>query len=156
MLLNPTDTLIRTILSTVKTVALIGASSKVARDSHRVMFFMQAMGYRVIPVNPQLIGTRLLGEPVHGELADISEPVDMVDIFRKSEAVPGIVESAIAKEVRVVWMQLGVIHEKAAEKAVNAGLDVVMDRCPVIEMRRLGHPDRKVWGRFRHRLDHLL
>ncbi len=134
---NPTDDDIATLLRRVKTIALIGASAKPQRPSHEVMEYLQGRGYRVIPVNPGLAGKMLLGETVRENLAAIPEPVDMVDIFRRSEAVGGIVDQAIAIGAKSVWMQLGVRDEEAAAKARAAGLTVVMNRCPKIEIARL-------------------
>jgi predicted CoA-binding protein len=116
-------------------VAVVGCSPNPERDSHRIAKLLQARGHRVIPVNP---GQRsILGETCYASLRDIPEPVDMVDIFRRSEEVAPIVDDAIAVGARIVWMQLGVIDEQAAAKAQTAGLTVVMDRCPAIEYRRL-------------------
>ena len=134
---NPTDDKIRSILGRVRTIAMVGASANPARDSHHVMRFLQTNGYRVIPVNPGLAGQSLLGEHVYGSLRDIDETVDMVDVFRRSEAVPDIAEDAIAIGAKVLWTQLGVRNEPAASRAEAAGLEVVMDRCPAIELPRL-------------------
>jgi uncharacterized protein len=131
------DTEIREILSKVKTIAVVGWSPKPDRPSHRVAAFLARQGYRVIPVNPGQVGQIALGEPVRARLADAG-PVDMVDIFRRSEEAGGVVDEAIAAGAAVVWMQLGVIDEAAAARAKAAGLQVVMDRCPAIEIPRLG------------------
>jgi predicted CoA-binding protein len=132
---NPPDATIQEVLATSRTVAVVGCSPNPERDSHRIAKLLQARGHRVIPVNP---GQRsILGETCYASLRDIPEPVDMVDIFRRSEEVAPIVDDAIAVGARIVWMQLGVIDEQAAAKAQNAGLTVVMDRCPAIEYRRL-------------------
>jgi len=136
--LTYSDAELRRILSSVKTIAMVGASANPERPSHEVMAFLQGKGYRVIPVNPGLGGQQLLGEVVFSRLADMPVSVDMVDVFRASEAVPGIVDEAIAIGARVLWTQLGVRHDEAAAKAKAAGLDVVMDRCPKIELARLG------------------
>ena len=124
------------VLASSKIIAMVGASAKPDRPSYRVMQFMQERGYRVIPVNPGLAGQELHGEIVQASLTDISEPVDMVDIFRQADQCPGIVDDAIAIGAKSVWMQLAIIHDVAAAKARAAGLKVVMDRCPKIELER--------------------
>ncbi len=133
----PTDTEIRDILTRVKTIALVGWSPKPDRPSHRVAAFLAARDYRVIPVNPGQAGQVALGETVVATLAEAG-PVDMVDIFRRSDEAGAVVDEAIAVGARVVWMQLGVVDETAAARARLAGLEVVMDRCPAIEIPRLG------------------
>jgi O-acetylhomoserine (thiol)-lyase len=132
------DALIARILRSVNTIAMVGASTNWNRPSYFVMKYLQGKGYRVIPVNPSAAGQVLLGETVRASLSDIAEPVDMAQIFRKSEAVPPIVDEAIAARIPVVWMQLGVRDDAAAQKAEAAGLTVIMDRCPKIEFGRLG------------------
>lgn len=122
------------ILKKVKTIALVGASQNADRASFRVMSFLQAKGYRVIPVNPGLVGERLLGERVYASLAEIPEPIDMVDIFRNSQAAGPVTDEAIAVGAKIVWMQLDVVNEEAAACATASGLQVVMDRCPAIEL----------------------
>lgn len=126
------------LLTGTKTIALVGASANTERDSNRVMNFLQRQGYRVIPVNPGLAGQKLMGETVVAQLADFEEPIDMVEIFRKSEAVGPVVDEAIAAGAKAVWMQLGVINPEAAARAEAAGLKVVMNRCPKVEIPRLG------------------
>jgi len=132
------DAGIAALLGRVRRIALVGASANPARASHGVMKFLLARGHEVVPVNPGLAGQDLLGHRVAASLGEIEGRVDMVDVFRQSDAVPGIVEEAIAMGAGALWLQLGVVHEEAAARAVAAGLDVVMDRCPAIEVRRLG------------------
>ena len=137
---NPTDTEIREILTHPATVAVVGCSDNPARDSLRIAMLLKRKGFRVIPVNPQLDAEALraaLGEKCYPDLASIPEPVEIVDVFRRSEFVPQIVEDAIAKGAHVLWFQLGVIHLDAARRAQKAGLTVLMDRCPAIEYARL-------------------
>jgi predicted CoA-binding protein len=123
------------ILETGKNVAIVGLSDKPDRDSYRIAAYMQRNGYRIIPVNPTV--ESVLGEKSYASLKDIPEPVDIVDIFRKPEAVGPIVDEAIEIGAPVVWMQLGVVNEDAARKAEEAGLQVVMDHCIMTEHRRL-------------------
>lgn len=131
------DDRIRDILTSVKTIALVGWSPKPDRPSHGVAAYLKRRGYRVIPVNPGQAGQTALGEVVRATLAEVG-PVDMVDIFRRSEAAGAVVDEAIAAGAKVVWMQIGVIDEAAAARARAAGLQVVMNRCPAIEIPRLG------------------
>jgi O-acetylhomoserine (thiol)-lyase len=133
-----TDAKLRSILSSVHTIAMVGASSNWNRPSYFVMKYLQGKGYRVIPVNPGTAGKDLLGERVYASLRNIPDPIDMVDVFRASDAVGPIVEDAIAIGAKVVWMQLGVRNDAAAARAEAAGLDVIMNRCPKIEFGRLG------------------
>lgn len=132
-----TDDHLRAVLDRVKVVALVGASPNGDRPSHYVMKYLQAKGYRVIPVNPVAAGQEILGETVYADLREIPEPVDMVDIFRNAEAAGPITDAAIEKGAKVVWMQLGVRNDDAAKRAEAAGLDVIMNRCPKIEYSRL-------------------
>jgi predicted CoA-binding protein len=130
---------IRSILSSVKVVAMVGASANEVRPSYFVLKYLLDRGYRVHPVNPGLAGKEILGCRVYGALAEIPEPIDMVDIFRNAEAAAAIVDEALALPTRpkVVWMQLSVRNDEAAARAEAAGLRVVMDRCPKIELGRL-------------------
>ena len=134
------DALIRQVLSSVRTVAVVGFSANPARPSHGVARFLASRGYRVIPVNPGLAGQVFLGRTVAAKLADIGEPVDMVDVFRRSEEVAGVVEQALALEPLpfAIWTQLGVRDDAAAAQARAAGIRVIQDRCPAIDIPRLG------------------
>jgi uncharacterized protein len=132
------DAYLRDILESVRTIAVVGASPRTNRPSHGVMRFLQRHGYRAIPVNPFAAGGDILGERVYASLADIKEPIDMVDIFRRSEAAGAVVDQAIEIGAKVVWMQLDVRDDTAAARAEAKGLKVVMDRCPAIEIPRLG------------------
>jgi predicted CoA-binding protein len=129
---------IKALLERTRTIALVGASDRPDRPSNEVMAVLQRHGYRVLPINPQITGEHLHGEFVWRELAQIGEPIDLVDIFRRPQAAGEAVDEAIAVGAKAVWMQLGVINEEAAARAEAAGLQVVMDRCPAIEIPRLG------------------
>ena len=131
------DAYIRQILAENRTIAMVGASSNTSRPSYFAMKYLKEKGFRVIPVNPGQEGKTLLGEKVYASLAAIEEKVDIVDIFRSSEAALGITREAIAIGARVVWMQLGVRNDEAARLAEEADLQVVMNRCPKIEYGRL-------------------
>ncbi len=134
---NYSDDYILDILKNNRIVAMVGASPNWVRPSYFAMKYLQSKGYRVIPVNPAAAGEEILGEKAYASLSDIPVKIDIVDIFRKSDAVPPIVDEAIAIGAKVVWMQLGVRHEGAAAKAEAAGLRVVMNRCMKIEFGRL-------------------
>lgn len=133
----PNDEEIREILNSVKTIAVVGWSPRPDRPSNYVAGFLAAKGYRVIPVNPGQAGQVVLGEVVRSSLDEVG-PFDMVDIFRRSEEAGAVADQAVALGARVVWMQLGVIDEAAAERARASGARVVMNRCPKIEISRLG------------------
>ena len=132
------DEYLRDILTTSRAIAVVGASPRPHRPSHRVMRYLQSQGYRVIPVNPFAAGQLILGERCYSSLGEIPEPVDLVDIFRRSEFAGAAVNDAIRVGAKVVWMQLDVVDEAAAARAEADGLKVVMDRCPAIEIPRLG------------------
>jgi uncharacterized protein len=131
------DAEIATLLQETRKIALVGASNRPDRASYGVMGFLLAKGYHVIPVNPALAGQMIHGKRVVATIAEIAEPIDMVDIFRNSEAATAVVDEAIAANAKSVWMQLGVVNLAAAASAEEAGLKVVMDRCPKIEIGRL-------------------
>ena len=131
------DDTIRHILTTTRRIALVGASNKPERPSYHVMQFLLAQGFEVTPVNPGLAGQTILGRQVVASLADAA-PLDMVDLFRNAAEVEAPVNEAIRLGAKTIWMQLGVINETAANTARAAGLNVIMDRCPAIEMPRLG------------------
>ena len=124
---------IKEILETYKNIAVVGLSSQTWRPSYSVSRYMQTVGYRIIPVNPN--ETEVLGEKAYASLDDVPGPIEIVDIFRRPEFVPDVVEAAIRRKARVIWMQLGVVNEAAAERARAAGLEVVMDRCILVEHR---------------------
>ena len=132
------DDYLRDILEGARTIAVVGASPRRERPSHRVMAYLQRRGYRAIPVNPNAVDDEINCERVYASLAEVPEPIDMVDVFRRAEAAGGVVEEAIAIGAKVVWMQLNVRDDAAAARAEAAGLKVVMNRCPAIEIPRLG------------------
>jgi predicted CoA-binding protein len=132
---NPSDDEIREILVQPMTIAVVGFSPDPTRDSHKVARALQTMGHRVIPVNPN--ARAILGLRCYASLRHIDQKVDMIDVFRRPERVPAIVDDAIAIAAAILWLQLGVIHEEAAARARDAGITVVMDRCPAVEYRRL-------------------
>lgn len=136
------DSYLRGILGSVRTIAVVGASPRPQRPSHRVMAYLKRHGYRTIPVNPNAAGGTILGEAVYAALADVPEAIDMVDVFRRTEAAGEAVDAAIAKGAKFVWMQLGVRDDRAAARAEAHGIAVVMNRCPAIEIPRLGLSQR--------------
>jgi len=135
---NYPDSYLRDILTSVRSVAVVGASPRRERPSNGVMAYLQRHGYRTIPVNPNAAGGAIHGETVYARLADVPEPIDMVDVFRRTEMAGEAVDQAIAAGAKVVWMQLGVRDDDAAARAEAHGLKVVMNRCPAIEIPRLG------------------
>jgi predicted CoA-binding protein len=134
-MLITTDPDLKRLFETVRTIAVVGCSPKPERPGHYVAKYLQDLGYKVIPVNPGQ--TEILGEKCYASLRDIPEPVDMVDCFRRAEDIPPIVEDAIAIGAKFVWMQLGIVNDEAAKRAMEAGIEVVMDRCPKIDYPRL-------------------
>lgn len=130
------DEEVRRILAAAKVIAVVGLSERPERDSYRVASYLQERGYRVVPINPKIEAWR--GEPAYADLRQARERIDVVGVFRRPEALPGIVEDAIAIGARCVWMQEGIVHNAAAERARRAGLSVVMDRCMMKEHRLHG------------------
>ena len=139
--LRYSDATLRGILSEIRVMAMVGASGDWKRPSFFAMKYLQRRGYRVIPINPGQAGTEILGETVYASLADVPVPIDMVDVFRSSEAALGVAEEAVAlveeKQIKVLWLQLGIRNDAAAKIAQAAGIQVIMDRCPKIEFARL-------------------
>ena len=133
---NYSDEYLREILTEVKAIAVVGASSKSQRDSYKVMESLIYHGYKVIPVNPNEVAINILGQNVYSDLNSIDEPVDMVDVFRSNDAVIGVTEEAIKIGAKVLWTQLDIINEEAADIAERAGLKVVMNRCPAVELSK--------------------
>ncbi|MBX3528824.1 MAG: CoA-binding protein [Rhodoblastus sp.] len=146
------DAYIRSILRTTKTIALVGASANEARTSYIVLKYLLARGYRVIPINPGLAGKEILGQEVYASLADLPEPVDMIDVFRNSEAAGKVVDEVLALSwvPKTIWMQLSVRNDEAAGRAEAKGLQVVMNRCPKIEWGRLS--GEISWGGINSRI----
>lgn len=136
-----TDDFIKSILRSTKVIAMVGASGNEMRPSYFAMKYLLTKGFIIHPVNPGMAGKEIMGQRVHGRLKEVPAPVDMVDIFRAADAAPGIVGEALAEKERLglktIWMQLGVVSEEAAAMARDAGLAVVMDRCPKIEYGRM-------------------
>ena len=135
-----TDAEIRDLLTAARTIALVGISDRPERASNHVMTALQDHGYRVLPLNPAITGEHIHGEYVWRELSQLGDPIDIVDVFRKSSEAGAVVDQAIAIGAKAVWLQLGVIDDAAAARAEAAGLKVVMDRCIKIELARLGVP----------------
>ena len=133
---NPTDAALRELLSSARTIALVGASSDSRRPAHGVMQFLLRRGFHVIPVSPG--ETEVLGQKAYASLAEIPEPVDIVDVFRRAEATPDIADEAVAIGAKAFWLQLGIASEEAARRAAAGGLVVVMDRCIAVTARELG------------------
>ncbi|MDB4053941.1 CoA-binding protein [Octadecabacter sp.] len=133
------DSMIKDVLQRTRVVAIVGVSENSVRPSYFVARYLKLKGFRVIPVNPGLAGQKLFGETVFGTLADIPFDIDMVDVFRRSDAVPALVDEALARwpDLKTIWMQIGVVHEAAALEAQARGVTVIMDRCPKIEYQRL-------------------
>ncbi|HVK38313.1 MAG TPA: CoA-binding protein [Candidatus Kapabacteria bacterium] len=126
----------REILEQARVIAVVGCSDSPTRDSYRIAAYLQRQGYRIIPVNPTI--TTALGETAYPDLASVPEKVDLVNVFRRSDAVPGVVDDAIAARAPAIWLQLGIRHDEAEKRAREAGLDVVSDRCIAVEYRLLG------------------
>lgn len=135
---NGTDAALNDLFTNTKTIALIGASPKPQRASHRVMAFLLAHGFTVYPVNPGQAGKEILDQKVYARLKDVPAPVDMVDVFREENALPAITDAAIQHGAKSLWFQLDLVNEACAERANEAGMVMVMDRCPAIEIPRLG------------------
>ena len=131
------ESYIKEILNEVKTIAVVGASANQDRDSYKVMQVLMQHGYEIFPINPNEAGNAILGQPCYADLSSVSGKIDMVDVFRASDAVMGVTKEAIAIGASVLWTQLDIVHKEAAELAEQAGLKVVMDRCPKIELAKL-------------------
>ena len=136
-MVNYSESYIKEILDEVKTIAVVGASANQDRDSYKVMQVLMQHGYEIFPINPNEAGNFILGQPCYADLSSVSGKIDMVDVFRASDAVMGVTKEAIAIGASVLWTQLDIVHKEAAELAEQAGLKVVMDRCPKIELAKL-------------------
>lgn len=136
-MIEPTDDQIRDLLERSRHIAVVGLSDDPTRPSHGVAKYLQSVGYQILPVNPKHLGQTILGVPVVAKVTDLEGPIDVVEIFRRPIDVPRPVDEAIAAGAGVVWMQLGIRNDEAGQKAVDAGLFVVMDRCMAVEHRRL-------------------
>lgn len=136
-MVNYSESYIKEILNKVKTIAVVGASANQDRDSYKVMQVLMQHGYEVFPINPNETGNIILGQPCYADLSSVAVKIDMVDVFRAADAVMGVTKEAIAIGASVLWTQLDIVHKEAAELAEQAGLKVVMDRCPKIELAKL-------------------
>ena len=136
-MVNYSKSYIKEILDEVKTIAVVGASANQDRDSYKVMQVLMQHGYEVFPINPNEVGNFILGQPCYADLSSVSRKIDMVDVFRAKDAVMGVTKEAIAIGASVLWTQLDIVNKEAAELAEQAGLKVVMDRCPKIELAKL-------------------
>ena len=136
-MVNYSESYIKEILNKVKTIAVVGASANQDRDSYKVMQVLMQHGYEVFPINPNEAGNIILGQPCYADLSSVAVKIDMVDVFRAADAVMGVTKEAIAIGATVLWTQLDIVHKEAAELAEKAGLKVVMDRCPKIELAKL-------------------
>ena len=136
-MVNYSESYIKEILNKVKTIAVVGASANQDRDSYKVMQVLMQHGYEIFPINPNEVGNFILGQPCYADLSSVSGKIDMVDVFRATDAVMGVTKEAIAIGASVLWTQLDIVHKEAAELAEQAGLKVVMDRCPKIELAKL-------------------
>jgi predicted CoA-binding protein len=136
-MVNYSESYIKEVLDEVKTIAVVGASANQDRDSYKVMQVLMQHGYEVFPINPNEVGNFILGQPCYADLSSVSRKIDMVDVFRAKDAVMGVTKEAIAIGASVLWTQLDIVHKEAAELAEQAGLKVVMDRCPKIELAKL-------------------
>ena len=136
-MVNYSESYIKEVLDEVKNIAIVGASANQDRDSYKVMQVLMQHGYEVFPINPNETGNVILGQPCYADLSSVSGKIDMVDVFRATDAVMGVTKEAIAIGASVLWTQLDIVHKEAAELAEQAGLKVVMDRCPKIELAKL-------------------
>ena len=136
-MVNYSESYIKEILNEVKTIAVVGASANQDRDSYKVMHVLMQHGYEIFPINPNEAGNIILGHPCYADLSSVAVKIDMVDVFRAADAVMGVTKEAIAIGATVLWTQLDIVHKEAAELAEQAGLKVVMDRCPKIELAKL-------------------
>ena len=137
MMIDYSDSYIKKILKKVKTIAVVGASANQDKDSYKVMQVLIQHGYQIFPINPNEEGNLILGQPCYADLSSVSEKIDMVDVFRTADAVMGVTKEAIAIGAKVLWTQLDIVNQEAAELAERAGLKVIMDRCPKIELAKL-------------------